>query len=265
MARTAGRGWGGWSGAVALWGLVLAAPAAEAGGLPLLSSQVDADRLPKPIGINLTFYHQNQDYDVEGLSFSVPGIAFDPSVLAVDNSLEEMNLKLDVWLFPFLDVFALFGQIDATTTVDFSGADLPIPLGNVVIRYDGDVYGGGITLAAGGERFFASLTGIYTETDLGSQFESDVVAYVVAPKVGITYQRNAFWIGAMYQRAQEEHLGQVAIPFYGPVDFAVELREADRWNLQVGMQAELAEHWVLELEGGAGERLSTSFGLSYRF
>lgn len=242
-----------------------AGSAAEAGGLPLLASKVDAARLPKPIGINLTLYHQNQDYDVDGLSFDVPGIAFDPNVLAVDNSLEETNLKLDVWLFPFLDVFAIFGQIDATTTVDFSGANLPVPLGNVAIRYDGDVYGGGVTLAAGGERFFGSLTGIYTETDLGSNFDSDVVAYVIAPKVGITQERTAFWLGAMYQRAEEDHSGRIAVPVYGPVDFAVTLREANAWNLQVGMQTELGEHWVLELEGGAGDRLSSSFGLSYRF
>jgi|CXWL01.1.fsa_nt_gi hypothetical protein len=241
------------------------APPAHAGGLPLLGDKVDPSLLPRPFGVNFTFYHQNQGYEVKSLEFSVPGITLDPAVLGVENTLEEKNVKADIWLFPFLDIFALFGQIDATTRVDFSGANLPVALNQVNIRYDGDVYGGGLTLAAGGERWFGSLTGIYTSTNLGSNFNSDVTAWVVSPRLGLHQERASFWVGATYQRAQETHSGHLPIPVFGEVDFAVKLRESSPWNLQVGMQAEIADHWYLEIEGGAFERVSSSVGLSYRF
>lgn len=237
---------------------------AAAGSLPLLADRAPAGSLPLPYGVNLTVYSQGQDYAVSSLSFDVPGLTFDPNVLQVDNQLDELNLKADLWLLPFLNVFAIFGSIDATTTVDFRDADLPVALDNVVIRYDGNVYGGGITLAAGGDRWFTSLTGIYTQTDLGN-LNSDVSAMVVSPKVGLRQGRTAFWVGAMYQQAEEDHSGRVTVPIFGAVNFAVGLEEADPWNAQVGMTAELFPHWMLEIEGGVGNRTSASLGLTYRF
>jgi len=233
---------------------------------PLGGSKVDPGRLPRPVGIGLTLYDQSQDYDVTALSFNVPGISIDPgSDLEIDNKLQEVNLKIDYWLLPYLNVFGLIGNLDGKTKVDLSRADLPIPLSRLTIDYDGEVYGGGVTLSAGSDHFFGSLTGIYTETDLSGEFDSSVEALVITPKVGLYGRRGAFWIGAMYQDASESHAGTVGVPFIGAVDFAVELEEQDAWNFLVGMSGALSEHWFLELEGGVAGRLTSSISITYRF
>ena len=233
----------------------------------LLFSAMAAEAVegPRPFGVGFTVYGQDQDYEIERLSFNAPGLAVDEDLIAIDNQIHEYNLKLDYWVAPFLNVFGIVGQLDGSTRIDLSAARLPIPLTHLSINYDGEVYGGGVTLAVGGERWFASLTGIYTDTNLSGDFDSQVSAIVVSPKVGLHGDRGAVWIGAMWQQAEEEHSGNLAIPFVGNVDFAVKLAEESSTNLLMGMSAGITEHWHVELEGGAGDRLHASAGLTYRF
>lgn len=232
----------------------LAAPAAE-----------PPAGLPRPFGVGITLYGQSQDYSLERLSFDLPGLAVDTGAIAIDNQLAEQNLKLDYWLLPFLNVFAIAGRLEGQTDVDFSAVPLPVPLSRVSIQYDGEVYGGGVTFAIGGERWFGSLTGIYTDTEVSGDFDSSVTALVVTPKVGLHGDRGAFWVGAMYQEAEEEHAGTISLPFLGSVGFDVKLAEEDSINLLFGMSAGITEHLHVELEGGTVGRLSGSVGLTWRF
>lgn len=231
---------------------------------PLVSEAAEP-ALPRPFGVGITLYGQSQDYDLERLRFNLPGVVVDTNAISIDNQLAEQNLKLDYWVLPFLNVFAIAGRLDGQTDVDFSDVVLPVPLSKVSIHYDGEVYGGGITLAIGGERWFGSLTGIYTDTNVTGDFDSQVTALVVTPKVGLHGDRGAFWVGAMYQQAEEEHAGTITLPLVGPVGFDVKLAEEDSVNLLFGMAAGLTEHLHLELEGGTMGRLSGSVGLTWRF
>ena len=55
-----------------------------------------------------------QDYDIQSLSFQLPGVpSIDPSEIGVTNEVQHYDLKLDVWLTPFLNVFALVGRMEA--------------------------------------------------------------------------------------------------------------------------------------------------------
>lgn len=245
---------------------VFATTAAEAGGPPFAADLAGGRQMPLPWGIGLTYYDQSQDYSVSRLALGIPGFEGIPvDRLKIDNNIEEYNLKFDVWLFPFLDVFAIVGQVDGSTDVDFRPLSLPIPLDQVTIGYDGDVYGGGVTLAFGGDRWFGSLTGILTQTNLSGDFESDVQSTVVMPRLGLHSPRGSIWVGAMYLDTEENHRGTVTLPFLGPVPFEVDLVQKDDWNSLVGLQANLTEHWTLEVEGGFGPRDSFSATLDFRF
>lgn len=228
-------------------------------------SEAAEPALPRPFGVGITLYGQSQDYALERLRFDLPGVSVDTHAIAIDNQLSEQNLKLDYWVLPFLNVFAIAGRLDGQTDVDFSDVVLPVPLSQVSIHYDGEVYGGGVTLAIGGERWFGSLTGIYTDTNVSGDFDSQVTALVVTPKIGLHGDRGAFWVGAMYQEAEEEHAGTIALPLVGRVGFDVKLAEEDSVNLLFGMAAGITEHLHVELEGGTLGRLSGSVGLTYRF
>ncbi|MGE0641242.1 MAG: hypothetical protein AB7G12_01120 [Thermoanaerobaculia bacterium] len=244
----------------------LAAATLEAGGPPFAADLAAGREMPLPWGIGLTWYDQSQDYAVSRLALGIPGFGNLPvDQLKIDNDIQEVNLKLDVWLFPFLNVFAVLGQVDGSTDVDFRPLMLPIPLEQVTIDYDGDVYGGGVTLAFGGDVWFGSLTGVFTQTDLKGDFESDAQSLVVMPRVGLHGRRGSVWVGAMYLDTEENHKGTVTLPFLGPVPFEVELIQKDDWNALVGLQAALTRHWTLEVEGGFGARDSLSATLDFRF
>lgn len=255
--------------AAVLLALVAAAgPLAAADGpaLPFGKSLAGGQELPLPFGIGLTVYGQHQEYQLAKLAFDLPGVTIDPGAIAIDNGIQEVNVQLDAWLFPFLNLFGIAGKIDGRTNVDFSRvAGLPVPLGRLRIDYDGEVYGLGATLAAGGANWFGSLTTIWTTENLSGDFDSDAEALVISPRVGLRDERGAVWIVATYQDAQETHKGTIALPFLGPVGFDVELEEHDPWSFGVGAAAALSEHWSLHLEGGLAQRRTAEFGATYRF
>jgi hypothetical protein len=256
--------------AVAALAAVGAPLAAQSATLPFGKSQVaDPSALPPPVGLGITIYDQRQDYQISSLTFSapaLPGVALGSNDdLDIQNRITEYNVKLDAWLLPYLNVFGIIGQVDGTTRVDFTRAGLPLPFDRLTINYDGTVYGAGATLAGGNEHYFASLTAIATETDLSGDFDSSAQALVLTPKVGLHDDRGAFWIGAMYQDAEETHSGTLSVPFVGAVDFDVDLQEKDNWNLLLGISGALGAHWVLEMEGGFGGREYSTLALTYRF
>jgi len=226
---------------------------------PLGKSWVGGQDLPLPLGIGGTFYWQEQDYEM--VSFAVDPLPIDPAALAgvaITNSTREVNLQVDLWLLPFLNIFGIVGDVNATTVV--TGVPL---IGDLEVDYDGLAYGGGFTLAGGTQRFFASLTTHFMWTNLSDQ-GSSVKAWLVTPKAGIHGERGAIWGGALYQNVDEEHQGIIEVPFFGELMYDVVLRQKAPWNYLVGGQVNLATHWDVTAEGGFGNRKHAEFSLTYR-
>jgi hypothetical protein len=224
-------------------------------------------KIPNPLGLGLTFYNQTQPYQIDSLEVQFPGL--DPSLLQdfeVANETTSYHIRLDYWVLPFLNIFGMVGNIDSSTPIGLSGLDigLPFAIKDLTVSLDGTVYGGGLVLAVGGEKWFATVAADITETDLDVA-DSSVSAWVVTPKVGLRLSRGAVWIGAMYQRAEEEHRGVFELPFVGQIPFQVKLRELEPWNYTIGGTAGLGEHWVLILQGGFGDRKSALATIEYRF
>ena len=115
---------------------------------PLFGKEMAGDRkLPRAFGIGIDYFDMDQPYQIDSLSFTVPGLPPIPNVnaIVVENEVTSVDIKFDVWLLPFLNVFAIYGQIDGETIVDLSNVGLLLPpqLQMLTIDYDGDVYGGG--------------------------------------------------------------------------------------------------------------------------
>ncbi len=244
---------------------VIATPAwaqNEGAGIP-----GEGHQLPMKWGIGATLYNQTQPYDIVSLQIPIAGLDLSAADgLEIENNTDSYHLKFDYWLFPFLNVFVLGGQIDGTTTVKLSNVDLglPITLNNIKIDYSGVMYGGGATLAFGGKGWFTSLTYDITETNLDVA-SSSVSAWVLTPRFGLTFSGAAIWIGAMYQNAEETHEGVWDMPYLGAVPYYAVLEQSEPWNYQIGMVAGLGEHWNLTFEGGVGSRKSVLAALEYRF
>ncbi|MFC2173320.1 hypothetical protein ACFLU6_11905 [Acidobacteriota bacterium] len=166
---------------------------------------------------------------------------------------------------PFLNVFGILGYVDGETKVDLDGY-----FDDLLIEYDGTVYGGGFTAAAGTDRFFGSFTTIYTDTSLDVT-DSSIKTWVLTPKAGVrfttdgTVKEYAVWGGAMFQLLDERHRGTLEIPGLGPVGFDVELEQANTANFLAGLSMNLAHRWGVEFEGGFGNRKQFLGALTYRF
>ncbi len=224
-------------------------------------------RLPMPAGIGFTIYSQRQPMDIVELQVPLAGLDIGAAEgLEIENQTESMHFKFDYWVLPFLNIFALGGQIEGTTNVKLSGIDLglPILLNDLRVEYSGLMYGAGATLAVGGEEWFATLTyeSTWTNLDVSS---SSVRGQVVTPTVGLIFGGAAVYVGAMYQKAQETHEGIWEMPFLGEVPYYAELRQSDPWNYHIGMRAGISKHWDLNIKGGLGKRKSAMVVLGYRF
>ncbi|HLF29879.1 MAG TPA: hypothetical protein VI566_02490 [Xanthomonadales bacterium] len=223
----------------------------------------------EPWGVGVDFYTMDQPYKIKSLQFDLPGVSIpDPSQLVVTNDIQHFDLKLDVWLTPFLNVFGLLGHVDAETVVDLSSVPvtgLPFPLGKLPVTYDGTVYGLGFTLAYGGERWFTSLTSTWTDTSLNGDFDSSVNTFTTQPRIGLLWDKWAFWLGGLYIDTQEDHSGVIDLPILGSIPFAVELEGDSKWNTAVGAGYSFSPKAVVYLEVGFGNRDHTLFNFTYRF
>ena len=245
--------------------------AAFAAGGPIWGKDMVQGDFPPPFGISAVYFSQEQEYEVEKLTVGVPGFQNLPTdLLQIDNEIDEINAKFDVWLLPYLNVFGILGTLDGQTDVDFSALGPAVPFSRVSIDYDGEVYGGGAVLAGGVNHFFGSLTLIATTTSLSGDFESSADALVLTPRFGLFNRYGSIYVGAMYQEVTEEHEGTIGLPLIPglppiPVPFEVELVQKDDWNWVVGATAALGKSWTLQAEGGFGDREHIDIELGFRF
>jgi len=243
----------------------------SAEGLPFLKDLAGDADLPRPWGIGFDFFTMDQDYDIKSLTFALPGVAVgDPSNIKVTNEVQHFDLKGDAWLFPFLNVFGLVGRVSIDTNVDFTNAGITglppgFSLGQLPVSFNGTVWGGGFTLIYGTERWFTSVTTVYTSTSTSGDLDSKVKSTAVQPRIGLLRGDWQFWGGAMYLDTTEKHSGIFDLPYIGPVPFAVELSTQDNWNYVVGVGYTFNDRADLKFEAGFGNRTHTLLNFNIRF
>jgi len=260
--------------------LLLLAPlsisAQESSSGPLFMKDTLGDReFFEPWGVGLDIFTLHQDYSIKNLDFQLegpfpplPGI--DPSLVDVSNDVQNFNVRLDVWITPFLNVFGLVGRVDANTFVNLGNVVIPGlgPLPAFKVSYDGTVYGAGFNLVYGTDRWFAALNNTWTDSNLSGDFDSSVSAFTSQPRLGLVFGNGwTTWVGGMYLDTDEKHSGSFSIPVPGlpPVRFDVELESSEKWNYAVGFGKVFSPKVTAYLELGFGDRKHTLFNFTYRF
>lgn len=252
----------------------LTASAQESSGGPLFMKHLLGDReFFEPWGVGVDYFAMEQDYKIQSLQFDLPGVGIgDPSLIEVTNELRHIDLKLDVWVTPFLNVFGLIGKVDADTYVDLSKvpvAGLPVSLPTLPVAYDGTVYGIGFNLLYGTDRWFAALSNTWTDANLSGDFDSSVKTLSSQPRVGLIFNKTSIWLGGMYLDTEEKHSGTIMLPIPGiplpPVPFNVELESMEAWNYAIGFGHVFSPKAHFSLELGFGDRNHTLANFTYRF
>lgn len=253
----------------------------------LFGNDMAGDRkLPRTWGIGIDYFEMSQPYQIDSLSlFDGPVdlgalLVPDPSILPIDNEVRHHDIKIDVWVLPFLNVFGIYGQIDGDTRINLGVLGLPLPpeTNSLAISYDGDVFGGGVTLAFGGDSWFGSVTATVTDTSLGGDIKSSVSATTIQPRLGLRFgDHTEIWVGGYILDAEEKHSGTIDLdlgllgsmlppPIDGQdVAFEVDLSQSEDFNPSIGMHMMMSDAWEATVEVGAGDRRTVLANITYRF
>jgi hypothetical protein len=185
--------------------------------------------------------------------------------------------RADVWVFPFLNLFATAGGVKLGVQV--TGLDLPLGIGGIppeVVRGDvnfdlnftGSYGGGGFVLMYGWRKFFTSIdySTVWThlqssQSDVsGNELRTDTASFRLGYNAGAVQP----YIGGRWVKKIDHFEGTQIGPGGQPVTFAVDL-QAPAWNYQVGIHSLIARHYELIVEAGFGPRTHGLVNLGYRF
>ena len=232
--------------------------------------------LPLPFGVSASWITMDHGMQANNLSLVINGESYALNRIDINNmeaDSNNMSLRFDVWLLPFLNLYALAGE----TTGEFSGTvDIPRIPGVIPdpvsvpfeLDYDGTSVGAGTTIAGGYENFFGVLDINYTETDLDFVLDK-AEALTTSVRLGwngkIKKWNGGFWVGAMHQDIDQRWRFPIV---QGGLEIIAEVdTEADqsvnyllgaRWNI-------IQEVEVMMEYGGFADRKQMLVSASYRF
>lgn len=268
--------------------------------------------LPEPFGVGYNYMNLRQDIVVDKIGFIMPTQPDLGGLLTIDGinidaghtreKSETHMLKLDSWVFPFMNVYGLYGKTKGKshTTLaggsvdirDFLGNPHHLDLNSVIkgkpfdLDFEGKTYGAGVTFAGAYEQFFGTVDVNYTKTNLDI-LDGDIKALVVSPRVGYEFvfspliagQGNTklqVWTGAMYQDITQRFKGDISglnlslpggmenmIP--GDMKFDVEQHLAHKWSNLVGARLEVTRNFNIISEVGFNNRNSFFISGEFRF
>jgi hypothetical protein len=245
---------------------------------PLWKSLLGDKKFLPPYGINLVLFDLSGQWDVKSFSASVGNNEVASVSGKADVHPFTYGARADVWVFPFLNVFATAGGVKLNVQV--TGFDLPLGVTGgrppEVVR--GDVYfdlnltgyygGGGIVLMYAWRSYFVSAdySSVWTHLESsqsgveGNELRTDTASFRVGYNAGPVQP----YIGARWVKKIDHFEGTVDGPGNQPLTFAVDL-QAPAWNYQVGIHSIVARRFELVVEAGFGQRTHGLVNLGYRF
>ncbi|WP_244212402.1 hypothetical protein [Buttiauxella izardii] len=203
--------------------------------------------IPLPFGVNLSYMNMRQNVDVDSITFSglklgahpIPSDMFNIDVAHTRERSKSENLRLDMWVFPFLNIYGIVGYTKGSSvsnvSVDtdpslYTGIDRIIASSvhhlnqsgdlqdiDFTLDFEGRTYGTGFTLAGGYKNWFTLVDTNYTRTDFDI-LDGKISAVTISPRVGYRFDMPSIsgpshlsvWVGAMYQDVQQEFKGSLS-------------------------------------------------------
>lgn len=254
--------------------------------------------LPLPYGVSVAY--RNQDMNIPFNDFNINGIHLNELFAPEDSfgvvNAESLNVRGDVNILPFWNVFGYVGKINVDAQVDagYTGAagqsikdliDNKLPgfgLGdkfcqgltvlcapsrvNVPIHLEYDLRGFGTTLSIGYKEFFASVTGTVSQTRLKGLTEWGDSVVTIQPMIGyqLVDYRAQLILGAEYQGLEPRMSGHVKS---GELEFDYDIGvDMNKWAYVVGFNKQIGKNYNLTFMYNKGEtRNAMTLNLGYRF
>jgi hypothetical protein len=260
--------------------------------LPILGEEAEAKghTLPRAFGLMPGFYHGRRHISVSDSQVTIKRMSIPADRLTdIKVKSRELNwsLRLDAWLFPFLNIYGLIGYTreDAYAGVAVTPLNQlrrllgkkPRDLVDLHMDLTGATYGAGFTLVGGYKNFFATYDSNYTISALrgdlpfDNTLSPDVKALLNSIRVGLRSRiagcNVASWLGGTYWDTTNTIKGTPRVPVIGKVKFRVREKTKDPWSAHIGTNVEMSESFQLVLD--IGSNFSGLFAvaptLMYRF
>src|SRR5262245_142822 len=160
--------------------------------------------LPKPVGLNVLGLYMNQGIEITDLGLSTGANPIEPIDFigfgTNTSTVYSANLRLDLWVLPFLNVYGFAGRAQANTKVEVSA---PISFTSEVDQ-PGNYGGIGLTGAMGLKRNFIAADINWSWSDF-EKLDEPVFGRVFSARFGRTIKlggpkRASFWVGTMNQK-----------------------------------------------------------------
>ncbi|RKD90199.1 hypothetical protein [Mangrovibacterium diazotrophicum] len=165
--------------------------------------------MPYPWGGMFNFFTAKQDIVIPEVAVGFSeGMIPDVPVTDLTDLIEfgtlnakatSINVRPDLWVLPFLDVYGIFGKAYAETTVELT---YPIQM-KTVAELEGTSLGFGVTGAGGLGKYFIVLDGNWVWTNM-SNFKEPVKTGIFSMRVGRAFKVSqkpgsnlAWWVGTM--------------------------------------------------------------------
>ncbi len=249
--------------------------------------------LPPPLGVSANIFSESANFRVPKLTIGGHG----GGLLDIDNLVRVTHVKveetawtsrLDSWVLPFLDLYAIGGYVNGRGDVDLRPGMFPIlrshgPKYDLKLEYQGPTVGLGGTLAAGFRPVKERPTIVFGLADLNFtrtflDFKHVVTSLpgvdvmVFSTRLGVRERiltnpalgdlHVSLWGGCMYQGVQEIMAGSVQNV---GLNFRANVEAVNPWNTLIGGRLEIGKHAVLTIEAGLGDRKSLMLEAAFRF
>lgn len=269
--------------------------------LPFLADEVIARgyQLPKPYGVGVTYVNVDQQMSLTQLQVGFNGngvkpydfVAFDTPI----TSLKTLQVKADMWLLPFMNVFATVGKvtgdlhadvlIDGNTMLEQLGENCQAFIKPISCRLLQDklftlpiranvnptTYGVGTILASAWQDWFFTLP-INVTWSQSSKNVLDGRSVTITPRVGHMIHlprlgRLSVFAGGNYLNSHNTVTGSLVSDGGFSLDYQVKQANVDRWNLVTGFNWDISSRLSLNVEynGFIGSRDAVITGLTVRF
>jgi len=177
--------------------------------------------IPFPMGLMGNYLWMKQGIVIENMQLGVEGQNTDVPLTPIDfidfgrntNTSYAFNFRPDIWIFPFLNVYGLFGYGSSTTEVNLVE---PIELKSVV-EQNMSTAGVGIMTGFGLGPLWTSVDANWTWTK-SELLEDPVKVKVLGIRLGKTFtfkqkpdSNFAVWVGGMRARMSSSTLGQIRL------------------------------------------------------
>jgi len=257
--------------------------------------------LPLPYGLKVLYSDIEQDQLLEELEVGFSGGEKEPfEWVAFENAIsisETWQAIGDMWILPFLNVYAFAGDIKGDVVLDVfldgnglleqKGIDCSRPGNFALCRalqgkiielpvesvFSGTNYGAGFNLAGGWKGFFFTLPVSFSWADMDTTDVEGGSVITASPRAGYlikmgNYGNLGLFAGASYLNSDLTAHGSLAIPDTDTtIDYTIDQSNTDKWAGILGANWDITRRWsvMVEYNGFFGSRESLFAAVGWRF